>query len=200
MLRFLPQWLFASDPQTTLLLASFTTRPYLVSIIFTNIVCAFLHLALDPPVGTELSRGYIHGGFLVDFVGEPAPASKWKMLFIDMCVFILQLLLLATVLEQRELKLASEDPILLNVLNRIIGRTRGQDLDAEEQGIRRSQELAAEREGDEGDGVTDLSVFDKQLVDESYGGRMVVMTFNPWGTIVKAWQWHLGTSSRQSRT
>ena len=151
-------------------------------------------------MGTELSRGYVHGGFLIDFVGEPAPASKWKMLLIDMCIFILQLLLLATIQQQRDLKLASEDPVLLNFLNRIMGHTRSQDLDAEEQGIRRSQELTTNREGDEGDDVTDLSVFDSQLVDESYGGRIVIMTFNPRGTIVKAWQRHVGVSSRQPRT
>ena len=200
MLRFLPQWLFASDPQTAFLLANFTTRPYLVSIFFTNIICAFLHLVLDPPAGTELSRGHIHGGFLIDFVGEPAPASKWKMLFIDTCIFVLQLLLLATIIEQRELKLSTEDPILVNMLNRIMGRTQGQDLDAEEQGIRRSQELAINREEDDRDDADSLSVPGSQLFDESYSGRMVVVKFNPRHTIIKAWQRHLGASSRQPRT
>ena len=163
-------------------------RTYLIGIFSTYLVCTFLHAILNPPIGDELSRGYIHGSFLTDFVGEPAPVPKAKMLLVDFCVLSLQLLLLGAVLERRDLKVSFMDPFLVNGTRASLPPINVQDVDAEEQGIRRSQEgnvddnLAVDSE------PSDNLAADGHILDKSYSGQMMIMTFNLAGALSKAWQ------------
>lgn len=187
MLRLLPQW-FLSSKQAVPSSVSQVNRTYFISIIFTYLVCTLLHAVLDPPRGDELSRGYIHGSFLTDFVGEPAPVPKGKMLLVDFCVLALQLLLLAAVLEKQDLKFLIVDPVLMTDTNARFGSTNLQDLDAEEQGIRRSQEGNVNEESVEEDGALDDLMTDRHFLDESYGGRMMIVTLNLSSVVSKAWR------------
>ena len=186
MLRLLPQW-YLSNKQAVPSSASQIHRMYLLSIIFTYLVCTFLHIVLDPPHGDELSRGYIHGAFLTDFVGEPAPVPKGKMLLVDFCVLALQLLLLAAVLEKRDLKLRTVDQTSSNGAGASLRSINLQDLDAEEQGVRRSQEGNVYDELAVEDGTPNELTAEGNVLDDSYGGQIVIMTFSLGGMINRAW-------------
>jgi hypothetical protein len=69
---------------------------------------------------------YAHGGILVDFVGEKGPVSRLKLASIDCLIFLIQLAMLAITYEYGRLQTKTTD--------------NAQDLDSEEQSIRRSQE------------------------------------------------------------
>jgi hypothetical protein len=72
-------------------------------IFFTNSVSILLHTFLTAPEASEAARGYLHGGLLVDFIGELGPISKFKLFLLDILTTCLQLFVLAAVLEKRDL-------------------------------------------------------------------------------------------------
>lgn len=150
-------------------------------------MCTFQHAVLDPPSGDELSRGYIHGSFLTDFVGEPAPVPKGKLLLVDCCVLALQLLLLAAVLERRDLKLSRTNSVLTSDAQATLRSVSMQDVDAEEQGIRRSQEGNADDDSVVDSEASDITTGDGHILDKSYSGQMMIMTFHLGGVLSKAW-------------
>ena len=92
-------------------------------------------------------RGYLHGGLLIDFVGELGPISKFRLALFDLIVMALQFIMLPAVLARRELKgviegsLASTNRRPSNDLGSMHTR---RDIDAEEQGIRRDNMLVEE--------------------------------------------------------
>ena len=53
------------------------------------------------PKGTEASRGYLHGGIIIDFIGQTPPKSRLPLLAMDLFILALQALMLA-VHSQRE--------------------------------------------------------------------------------------------------
>ena len=95
-----------------------------------NLVCLITHIVHDRPSATARSaRGWIHGGLLVDFVGELGPVSRWRLLGYDILIAALQILMLMIGHEKR----------------RALGEDKAeeavpQDIEAEEAGIRKSEE------------------------------------------------------------
>lgn len=89
-----------------------------------NALITLIHLFSSSPNPTSSSsRGFVNGSVLIDFVGEFAHASRFKLLWQDVLLLALQILML--VVGSLKTK-ASEEP-----------KESPQDLDAEEQGIRR---------------------------------------------------------------
>jgi len=87
-------------------------------------------------------RGYIHGGLLIDFVGELGPISKFRLGGLDILVLVMQCVILAVVLEKEDLKSELEG----NTTRGGEAGLTGQDHDAEEQGVLRS-EIVEREEG-----------------------------------------------------
>ncbi|KAF4631270.1 hypothetical protein G7Y89_g6866 [Cudoniella acicularis] len=114
-------------------------RPYIGAIFGPFIICVLLHLFTARSEAGEAMRGYLHGGIIVDLIGQKGPTSKIHLLLLDCLVLGLQCFMLAVHVERERLKTvltAYTSP----------GRTRNQpraevtssqDHDAEERGIMR---------------------------------------------------------------
>lgn len=124
-------------------------RPYVSGIFGSNILCFLLHAILSAPSAGEQTRGYLHGGLAMDFIGQKGPTSKLHLMLLDVLVLALQVVQLSVhVLRKRLKDGASSQPVAVTTSD---GGTygaqpvsTGQSLDDEERGVRRSVE---EREG-----------------------------------------------------
>ena len=82
-------------------------QPYPVSLIVgTNVFCALLHLWVKRPEAGEATRGYLHGGLLLDFIGQQGPSSKLHMVALDALILILQVIMLCSLIERQNIKQA----------------------------------------------------------------------------------------------
>jgi hypothetical protein len=79
------------------------TQPYVGGIIGTNILCIILHLYFACPQAGEATRGYLHGGLLLDFIGQQGPSSKLHLVVLDLVILFFQLTGLAATMKQKEL-------------------------------------------------------------------------------------------------
>ncbi|KAH6646414.1 hypothetical protein BKA67DRAFT_541381 [Truncatella angustata] len=137
LIRWIPHWLFLSVKPDIAIIPYFNYP--IGAIIGPNIFCMILHLATSLPQASEISRGYLHGGVLVDFVGQKAPTSKFTLLLLDVLVLTLQCFMLSVNLEKDRIKK------ILNPPRQPVGGTgatpapanASQDHDHEERGVLR---------------------------------------------------------------
>lgn len=112
-------------------------RPYVGGIILSSLICLFFHIWNPSPSAGEATRGYLHGGLAMDFIGQKGPSSKLHLVLLDLLVVALQLTHLAAHVTAKRLK---ETPVAATAgSQRRTGPSR-QDLDSEERGVRRSTE------------------------------------------------------------
>ncbi|KAF2088983.1 DUF1746-domain-containing protein, partial [Saccharata proteae CBS 121410] len=120
-------------------------RPYIYPICGSNLICLFLHLWLAAPSGGEATRGYLHGGLLIDWIGQQGPASKLRLTILDVVICSLQLVMLAATLKLAKMK-GRRGTVAGNVetadaaeaADALPGASgRRQDVDSEEQGVMR---------------------------------------------------------------
>jgi Fungal domain of unknown function (DUF1746) len=127
---------YCSDNLTFLLLLRascqtlYTRSTQFSPTVVANIICIVTHIVHARPEGTKHTRGYLHGGLILDFVGELAPISKFKLLLLDAAVLALQLCYLAISHELQVAKTAEAGDIT----------APPQDIEAEEAGIRREEQ------------------------------------------------------------
>ncbi|KAK6208412.1 hypothetical protein LQW54_006893 [Pestalotiopsis sp. IQ-011] len=121
------------------------------AIVGPNIFCMFLHLVTALPQASEISRGYLHGGVLVDFVGQKAPTSKFSLLLLDLVVLCLQCLMLSVNLEKDRVKkiLNPPRPAEVNAATAAAAAATNptQDHDHEERGVLRDGPTVDELDG-----------------------------------------------------
>ncbi|KAL1796499.1 hypothetical protein ACET3X_005039 [Alternaria dauci] len=79
-------------------------RPFLPLLLFSFAANFLLHLTYPAPSAGEDTRGYLHGGLMIDFIGQQGPTSKWKLGALDMCILFLQLVMVSVHVKRRELK------------------------------------------------------------------------------------------------
>jgi hypothetical protein len=79
-------------------------KAFLPLILFGFAVNFLLHAISQAPSAGEETRGYLHGGLMMDFIGQQGPTSKWKLVTLDTCVMILQLVMVSVTVKRRELK------------------------------------------------------------------------------------------------
>lgn len=124
--------------------APFTNASQLPPVIFANFACILTHILRQRPESTgRAARGYLHGGLIVDFVGELGPISKWRLLLLDVLILGLQLFMLVVGSEKHGLNGESAQE----------SSTAVQDIDAEEAGIRRSQDNETTRANENEEGI-----------------------------------------------
>ncbi|KAF3919491.1 hypothetical protein ABW20_dc0100550 [Dactylellina cionopaga] len=100
-------------------------RSAVVSIFGSTLICFLFHLFSEPPSPSETTGGYLHGGMVIDFVGQEGPISRLRLIYLDLLILILQLIMLTVKVSKQEL-LENSSP------TRTIP---AQDLDSKERGV-----------------------------------------------------------------
>ena len=134
LIRALPHWFYFTPKPDIIPPTPLGQRPYISVLFGTNALCSLLHLLFSPPAAGEATRGYLHGGLMIDFVGQISPVSGWRLLGLDVLCLTLQILMLGLTLEkQRILGIATPEASGTRT-----GPATTQDVDAEEAGFLRS--------------------------------------------------------------
>lgn len=123
-------------------------HPPLAAILAANLLCILLHALSAPYAAGEATRGYLHGGLVMDFIGQAGPTSKIALLLLDLGVVVLQLGQLSMHVTRQRLKDSAAAPATNVPVTTSSGRvytaaaavSTHQDLDSEERGVRRSEE------------------------------------------------------------
>lgn len=79
-------------------------KPWLPLILFCFAINFLLHLTYPAPSAGEETRGYLHGGLMIDFIGQRGPTSKWKLAGLDICILLLQLVMVSVHVKRRQAK------------------------------------------------------------------------------------------------
>ncbi|KAI9927769.1 hypothetical protein MW887_002621 [Aspergillus wentii] len=82
----------------------------------------------------EATRGYLHGGLFIDFIGQKAPVSVFRLLSLDLLVLTLDFIMLGLIIER--VKTAGVTAAPSTVTNTLETNTQ-QDHDSEERGVLR---------------------------------------------------------------
>ncbi|KAI4181864.1 MAG: hypothetical protein L6R41_006362 [Letrouitia leprolyta] len=101
-----------------------------------NFLSIFFHTISTPRTAGEAVRGYLHGGLLIDFVGQKSPVPTWRLVGYDILVLMLQIVMLGVTVEKKKLDTPKNG-------SAGIGGEREaerQDHDSEERGVRRSED------------------------------------------------------------
>lgn len=123
---------------------------HVVSILLPNIICIICHLFMSLPTGTEASRGYLHGGILIDFIGQTPPKSRLFLLALDAGILVLQCLMLAVHSQREALRETVKPHRGFDFLPELRRQMRAQARDEEER-ARRREEAQDEATGDGND-------------------------------------------------
>lgn len=113
-------------------------RPYIGAILGPNVICILLHIFTSRPEAGEAMRGYLHGGVIIDLIGQKGPTSKFHLVLLDLLVLGLQCFMLAVHVEKERLSavlkaFASPAPTAATGLPRE-GVVGAQSIEAEERG------------------------------------------------------------------
>lgn len=140
MLRSVAQYAFLTPKPESFPIALPAYPAHVFSILFPNVVCMLCHIFMTLPRGTEASRGYLHGGIIVDFIGQAPPTSRLSLLAMDIFILALQALMLA-VHSQREALRGAVKPNRgsIDFLPELRRQIRAQTSRAGEQRIQRRQ-------------------------------------------------------------
>lgn len=153
------QSIYLTPKDTEMLVLLPLPRPNMIWIYGANIVCMFMHLLFAPPEGSETDRGYLHGGVIINLIGQRAPSSRFSLLLLDCVILALQCVHCAVWLEIQRVKQmeatlksvsaggvpkgtpattpAEPGAAAVDALARAI--SSAQDLDAEERGVIRDE-------------------------------------------------------------
>lgn len=119
-------------------------QPFVGAVLVANTLCIALHLWFSPATGTEATRGYLHGGLALDFIGQKGPASRITLVLFDLLVMALQFVHLTAHITRKRLKGGAATAAAATAApstQSMPSPSTGQDLDSEERGVRHSAEL-----------------------------------------------------------
>ena len=158
LLRLLPHYSFLTPKDGLLLPAE---QPHIYTIFVPSVLCILAHVVLGLPEAGEATRGYLHGGVVIDFIGQKPPRSRLAFLLFDLVILGAQCLMLAVHQERERLKKALS-PSLQTATPSGDGQTQEgaaaaaaaaaaeattQDHDAEERGVLREETYLADGGG-----------------------------------------------------
>lgn len=119
------------------------SQPYIGAIFGSNLLCAFLHIVAIHPSAGEETRGYLHGGLFIDFVGQKAPVSRVRLVMFDFLIMLIHLVMLGLILERVRMTVkreSTEDRESQEISTEgEDGTNSEQDHDAEERGVLRNE-------------------------------------------------------------
>lgn len=165
-MRAIVQYMYLTPKPEDFLKLMPAARPQMTIIFGSNVICMLSHLIFALSEANETERGYLHGGVIIDFIGQKAPTSRLGLLLLDVLILLLQCVMCSVWLEKDRLKLleltlrtvaaggfpkrtvpapgtapTATDATIADV-------TSGQDLDAEERGVIRDDPLGADESDD----------------------------------------------------
>lgn len=143
LIRWIAQTLFASPKaEDTLMIVP---NYHISAIVAPNLLCMFLHLIYSPSQAGEASRGYLHGGILVDFIGQKPPSSRFTLILLDVVVLAIQCFMITVNIEKERIRMVIKPPQAnANPGVAIAVPLTAQDHDAEERGVARDAPEADE--------------------------------------------------------
>lgn len=180
-------------------------QPFVGAIFFSNLFCILVHLLSARPEAGESTRGYLHGGLFIDFIGQKGPVSKLRLVAFDFLIIALHILMLGLILERVKI-----------VSKRATQRRprRNQDLDSEERGVLRRDdpETPAQSPDDEpsssnthygtadsperaqlladpAEGPYSERLRDSHPLDAFMSGEAVIMDMSIFSTILDQWRY-----------
>jgi hypothetical protein len=139
LLRVLNQMIFLT-PKPNFIPPAPQHRPYIGAIFGPNLVCILLHIFTARSEAGEAMRGYLHGGVIVDLIGQKGPTSKIHLVLLDLLILGLQCFMLAVHVEKERLSALMAAYLSSATVTTDQPRAAvvaAQDHDAEEQGIMR---------------------------------------------------------------
>ena len=97
-----------------------------------------MDLMFEPAAAGQATRGYLHGGVIVDFVGQLSPVSRVRLVATQLLVWALQVIMLGISLERRKLAGRSDETAAAGASRGITdeGTASLEDYDAAERGER----------------------------------------------------------------
>ncbi|KAJ2999108.1 hypothetical protein NUW58_g100 [Xylaria curta] len=107
------------------------------AIVAPNLLCMFLHLISSPLEAGEASRGYLHGGILVDFIGQTAPSTRFTLILLDAVVLAIQCFMITVNMEKERIRNVIKPPRVNSSSGIAIAVPTTQDHDSEERGVLR---------------------------------------------------------------
>ena len=137
LLRALIQMMFLT-PKPSFIPPAPQHRPYIGAIFGPNFVCMLLHIFTARSEAGEAMRGYLHGGVIVDLIGQKGPTSKIHLVLLDILILGLQCFMLAVHVEKERLSAliaAYLSPTTSATEQPRVAVVTPQDHDAEERGI-----------------------------------------------------------------
>jgi hypothetical protein len=127
------------------------------AIIGSNLLCILFHAFIINPEAGEATRGYLHGGVFIDFIGQK-PVPVFRLISFDILIFLVDFLMLGLIIERvKTTALTSPSTTTTTTTTTTTasstnadagtetaepGQTEGQDYDAEERGVIRGTEEA----------------------------------------------------------
>lgn len=97
----------------------------------------FSHNFFTHPEAGEATRGYLHGGLFIDFIGEKAPVSVLRLISLDIIILFIDFIMMGLVIERVKtvaLASATADRTSTSDTRDTSGR-QVQDHDSEERGV-----------------------------------------------------------------
>ncbi|ROT36786.1 DUF1746-domain-containing protein [Sodiomyces alkalinus F11] len=67
-------------------------------------LCLLVHIFGTLPTAGEASRGYLHGGMIVDFIGQKPPTTRLTLLGLDLLILVLQCFMLTVHAEREKIR------------------------------------------------------------------------------------------------
>ncbi|KAF2155124.1 hypothetical protein K461DRAFT_276311 [Myriangium duriaei CBS 260.36] len=84
------------------------SRPIFL-VLFGNLACALIHAFSAAPAAGEATRGYLHGGLAMDFIGQKGPTSRVHLVLLDLLIMTLQIFCLGAVAIRNKAKKGAEE-------------------------------------------------------------------------------------------
>ncbi|BCR93954.1 DSC4 family protein [Aspergillus luchuensis] len=149
-------------------------QPFVGAILGSNLFCIIFHKLFTRPEASESTRGYLHGGILIDFIGQKAPIPFARLLFLDCLILFLDLVMLGLIVERvKTVEVTASAPVETTPE----GEEERQDHDLEERGVRGSgpstRSSSRTLEDDEDVETIELGEMERTqlLADPEEGGR-----------------------------
>lgn len=148
-LRALGQLMYLSPKDETFPFLMPASRMHVALVVLPNLWCMLVHLFAALPVGRDYHRGYMHGGMIIDFVGQKPPTYRAYYLLADLFLLALQCFMLSVHTEREKLRLSLKTfkPLIADAALEAATARTIDDLDAEEQGVRSSGPSVADAAG-----------------------------------------------------
>ena len=192
LLRVLPHYLFFTPKADTFLQSLGPQRPQVFAIFAPNLLCVLAHIIWGPTLASEANRGYLHGGIIVDFIGQKPPASRFGLLALDLLILGLQCFMLAVHQEAERLWKAvrPQGGAAVGTVGVSPAPPTTQDHDAEERGVLRDtpgtgdpedielRSLTSSTAAGSGSGVDAANMSWADLADAANSGNIVLADYH----------------------